>query len=182
VPKPAVYPNWAYFPRNTRAPEWAEDLVGIVEASHDEISTAVAKGPTSDNVLAAIATGLKAAGYLVEADKTKIGKIGRPVLFGNEGKAALTYEVDAFHPDLRLVIEVEAGRGAMNNADYRDIIRSSLILDADFFALLMPLRYRFQGGPKDGVRAYENTCAVLDAIYASRRLVLPFTGVLVVGY
>lgn len=65
-----------------------------------------------------------------------------PVLFGNGGLAEVSYEIDAFHDDLGVAVEVEAGRGAANNADYRDLIRTSLILDADFLAMLTPITYR----------------------------------------
>jgi hypothetical protein len=63
-------------------------------------------------------------------------------------------------------VEVEAGRGAAGNADYRDIVRTSLILD----------------GREHAIQAYERTRSHLDAIYASQRLKLPFEGVLLLGY
>ena len=76
-----------------------------------------------------------ALGYEIEAGKTASGKIRRPVLFGENGSARVAYEVDGFHPDLNIVLEIEAGRGAAGNADYRDLIRTSLIVDADFLIL-----------------------------------------------
>lgn len=102
----------------------------------------------------------------------------RPVLFGENGKAAVSYDIDAFNEEEGIAVEVEAGRGAANNADYRDIVRTSLILDANFLVLLTPVAYR----STTTVAAYRNTKAQLDAIYASNRLKLPFTGVLLVGY
>lgn len=76
-----------------------------------------------------------------------------------------------------------AGRGARGNAGYRDIVRTSLIVDAQFLALLLPLAYRHQSSGREiVVRAYEDARAQLDAIYASERLRLPFTGTLLVGY
>jgi hypothetical protein len=79
--------------------------------------------------------------------------IRRPVLFGENGKAEVNYEIDAFHDDLGVAVEVEAGRGAYNNADYRDIVRTSLILDARNLALLMPVRYRSMVGQRQSVSA-----------------------------
>jgi hypothetical protein len=46
--------------------------------------------------------------------------------------------VDAFHNDHGIVGEVAAGCTASNNATYRDIIRASLILDAQYLVLLLP--------------------------------------------
>jgi hypothetical protein len=86
--------------------------------------------------------GVQAQGYLVESGKTRAAKIFRPVLFGENGVPEVSYEIDAFHDGLGIAVEVEAGRGASNNADYRDIVTKSLILDAEYLALLMPVTYR----------------------------------------
>jgi hypothetical protein len=53
-------------------------------------------------------------------------------------------EVDAAHDGFGVVVEVEAGRGARGNAAYRDLVRTSLIVDARYLALLMPIVYRAQ--------------------------------------
>jgi hypothetical protein len=39
-------------------------------------------------------------------------RIRLPVLFGDGGQERVAYEVDAFHDDLGVVVEIEAGRGA----------------------------------------------------------------------
>ncbi len=63
------------------------------------------------------------------------------------------------------------------NADYRDIVRASLILDARYMTLLLPVRYRTtSGGREHAIHAYERTRNRLDAIYAFQRLKLPFEG------
>lgn len=41
--------------------------------------------------------------------------IRRPV--GESRRAVVAYDVDGFHPELGIVLEIEAGRGAANNAD-----------------------------------------------------------------
>lgn len=119
-------------------------------------------------------------GYSVEAGKKSMQKIHRPVLFGENGLTTVRYEIDAFHDELGIAVEVEAGRGAMGNAEYRDIVRTSLLLDANFMVLMMPLVYRH--GAKSRTLAYVSTRELLSAIYASDRLRLPFEGVLLIGY
>jgi hypothetical protein len=179
-----VYPAWSYFPRNVRPPRWAESFVEVVASVEATISTVEEKtGLGSDAVLKQLSLGLGALGYAVETGKTKDSKIFRPVLFGSNGKAEVSYEIDAFHDDLGIAVEVEAGRGAAGNADYRDIIRMSLILDARFMALLMPIKYRTtSAGKPSTIQAYDRTRNQFDAIYASQRLRLPFEGVLLIGY
>lgn len=71
------------------------------------------------------------------------------MLYGDNGVPAVSYEIDGFQDEWGAALEVEAGQGRANNNDYRDIVRTSLIL---------------------------------EAIYASTRLKLPFEGLLLVGY
>jgi hypothetical protein len=179
-----AYPQWSYFPRNVRPPQWAVSLAEVVAAAEPKISTVEKKtGLNSDAVLAELSPAMVALGYSVETGKTKAGKSFRPVLFGDNNATEVSYEIDAFHDELGIAVEVEAGRGAAGNADYRDIVRTSLILDARFMALLMPIRYRTtSSGREHAIPAYERTRSQLSAIYASQRLVLPFEGVLLVGY
>ncbi len=155
-----------------------DDFALVVAAAKEAIRTVGGQpGLSSDDVLKALSRGLTDIGYAVESGKTKDAKITRPVLFGENGSQEVYYEIDAFHDGLGIAVEVEAGRGAANNADYRDIVRTSLILDADYLALLMPITYE---GNKS--KPYSRTRGQLDAIYASSRLKLPFAGVLLVGY
>jgi hypothetical protein len=103
------------------------------------------------------------------------------VLFGENGKPEVSYEVDGFHAESNIVLEVEAGRGAANNADYRDLVRAGLMVGVDYLILAMMREYR-SGKQKQVIKSYEQTQKRLNAIYASDRLKLPLKGVLLVGY
>lgn len=174
--------SWSHYPRNIRPGDWVAPLLAVAGDQLTTISSLEKNGPDSDGVLKQLAPGLTALGYTVETSKRREDRVRRPVLFGAQGHEDVSYEVDAFHDGLGIAVEVEAGRGAQNNADYRDLIRAALIVDAKYFALFMPARYRFAGAPTGGVKAYDNSRNMLEAIYASRRLVLPFEGVLLIGY
>jgi hypothetical protein len=178
------YPSWNYYPRNVRPAPWAIDFTRVVANVEPIVSTHVPReGLTSDVVLASLAPGLSELGYSVERNKTAANRIRRPVLFGPQGQSTLTYEIDAFHDELGVVVEVEAGRGARGNAVYRDIVRTSLILDATYLALAVPIAYRHKSGERlVAVAAFKDASDQFDAIYASQRLRLPFDGVLLVGY
>lgn len=181
------YPSWSYYPRNVRPPQWVNELVAAANSIQDSINSTRDSDPEhdrkSDAILLRLRPGMELLGYQVETGKSRAQKISRPVLFGNDGKPEVSYEIDAFHDGLGIAVEVEAGRGAANGADYRDNVRTALLLDANYLALFMPLEYRFkQGGKVQNKPAYRNTQRQLDAIYASRRLQLPFVGVLLVGY
>ena len=92
-------------------------------------------------------------------------------------------EVDAIHDELGIIVEIEAGRGARGNAVYRDLIRASLVVDVRFLALGVMREYRhLSGGKTIRVLSFHDTRSILDAVYASGRLHLPFEGLLLFGY
>jgi hypothetical protein len=160
-------------------------VAGAFTAVSDQIDTRDPnhQGLTSDAVLAVLRPGLVALGFEIEAGKKKADKIRRPVLFGELGREDQAYEVDGFHPVEGIALEVEAGRGARGNAVYRDIIEASLLVDATYLVLAVMQEYRHQSGGRTViVRSYHDSRNLLDAIYASNRLVLPLEGVLLVGY
>jgi hypothetical protein len=93
-----VYPSWDYFPRNARPPEWVEPFIENVRAVEQSISTVERKtGLDSDRVLQELAAGLRGLGFAVESGKKASERIRRPVLFGSNGHAEVSYEIDAFH-------------------------------------------------------------------------------------
>jgi len=177
-----TYPLWKYYPLNAAPPDWARELVDAVNQQELRISTEHEyTGLDSDEVLAQLRPGFERLGYEVEKGKRSDQKVRRTVLFGENGEPEVNYDIDAFNDYLGIAVEVEAGRGASNNADYRDIVRTSLILDAKNLALLQPLKYRSNPDAKPTL-AYASTRAQLDALYQSRRLQLPFDGLLLIGY
>ncbi len=176
------YPAWKYYPLNSRPPEWVGEVVNVVNRCELDISTVDAHtGLSSDAVLEHLRPGLENLGFEVERGKSANQKVRRTVLYGENGRPAVNYDIDAFNDYLGVAVEVEAGRGAANNADYRDIVRTSLILDAKYLILMQPFAYRPNPTAKP-ISAYDNSKDQLDAIYASRRLTLPFEGILLLGY
>jgi hypothetical protein len=122
-------------------------------------------------------------GFVVEQGKTKTAKLPRPVFFGDEGAFLRTYEIDTFEPTRGIAMEVEAGRATMGNAIYRDLIQSSLMVDARFLVLAVPVEYRYKSGARTAKEpSYAKTYSVVEAIYGSPRLSLPFEGLLLIGY
>jgi hypothetical protein len=179
------YPRWRYFPSASPPPQWVGALIGVFAACQPSIDSRV-EHPTrmeSDAVLAQLRPGLQDAGYAVEQGKKAAGKLHRPVFFGDEGTYLRRYEIDAFHPDHGLALEVEAGRATMGNAIYRDLIQASLMVDVRVLALAVPLEYRYRNGSKTTREpSYAKTYSVVEALYGSPRLRLPFEGTLLIGY
>jgi hypothetical protein len=88
-----------------------------------------------------------------------------------------------FEPTRGIALEVEAGRATMRNAMYRDLIQASLMVDARFLVLAVPAEYRYKSGARTAREpSYAKTYSVVEAIYGSPRLALPFEGLLLIGY
>lgn len=170
---------WKFYPSAIEPPDWVSRVVAAFAAARPQIDSRLNAGVTSNAALAVLRPDLVRQGFEIEHGKTKAGTIRRPVLFGEVGRPVVAYEVDGFHPQHEIVLEVEAGRGAANNADYRDLIRASLMVDARYLVLAMMLRYGAGGTP---TKSYDQSRDRIDAIYASERLKLPLDGILLVGY
>lgn len=176
------FPAWKYYPPRSRPPHWVASLVECFASVREAIDSREVH-VTSDKALAALRPALVAMGFDVEAGKRHAEKIRRPVLFGEYGREEHSYEIDAFHPAGGIALEVEAGRGTLGNAIYRDLVQTSLLVDAEYLALALQLAYHYTSGGKQMIaQSYRDSRTLLDAIYASQRLQLPFQGVLLVGY
>jgi hypothetical protein len=177
------YPRYMFFPRTKSPPTWVAEVLGVFRKHRDKIDTKSAPHSISDEVLAILRPDLERIGFKVESGKRQTEKLLRPVLFGEMGSHDVKYEIDAFQETNKIVLEVEAGRSIMGNAIFRDIIQMSLMVDADHAVIAMPQVYRYKSGGKTMTnRAYEDGFGILDALWSSDRLHLPFKGLLLVGY
>ena len=117
--------RFSTFPRTEPPPSFVEDVVSVFRHHEGAIATETnAKGLKSDEVLAVLGPDLAGIGFQVEASKKRADKLERPVFFGENGIPTLRYEIDAYHPEWKCGLEVEAGRGWMGNAVYRDLVQA----------------------------------------------------------
>ncbi|MGA2877189.1 MAG: hypothetical protein ABSE82_16860 [Nitrososphaerales archaeon] len=177
------YPKWQYFPSFVQAPSWVDEFIDVISSHRIEIDSQSIANLTSDRVLSFIADDLARLGYQVETGKRALQKIRRPVLYGEEGIEKVSYEIDAFNDSIGIAVEIEAGRGARGNAVYRDLIRTSLIVGSKYLILGVMIEYRHQSSGKEVVvRSFDDARSLVEAIFSSGRLGLPFEGILLVGY
>jgi hypothetical protein len=175
--------KFATFPRTESPADFLQDLVGVFKRHEAVISTCnLAKGLTSDKVLALLRPDLDKLGFLVEAGKRTEQKIRRPVFFGENAQPSLQYEIDAWHPEWRAGLEVEAGRAWMGNAVYRDLIQALVMVNLEHLVLAVPNTYKYKNGGRDVIsNDYNNAVAVADALYGHSRVRMPFS-LCIVGY
>jgi 2-C-methyl-D-erythritol 4-phosphate cytidylyltransferase len=118
-------------------------------------------------------------GFLVETGKTNQQKIHVPVLYGNNGKVAKAFDADALHPGARFVIEVEAGRAVVNNQYLKDLFQACMMDGVDHLAIVVRNTYKSATMKSHD---FETVVKSFETIYASTRLRLPLSGILVIGY
>jgi hypothetical protein len=164
---------WQFYPRSEKAPHRIAEIAAVFTAHHEEISSAKFD-LNSNDVLAVVHDDLAQMGIEVESGKTKDQKIPRPVRFSRNGAAEKSFEVDGWDPQSSTIIEVEAGRGVVNNQWLKDLFEAFVIPDAKY--LVIAVRAEYKGG-KD----FESVATMLETLYGSR-LQIPLSGILLVGY
>ena len=166
--------NWQFYPKSTNAPAIAKTVVECFESVATEIESGVA-GLKSNEVLARVCPHLKTNGFLVETGKKAADKIPVPVLYGRNGQLEKSFDADALHVESGFVLEVEAGRGVVNNQFLKDLFQACMMSDVQYLGIAICNLY---GTNKD----FEIVCRFFDAMYASDRLKLPLKGILLIGY
>jgi len=167
--------NWQYFPKHSQAPTGLLKVVACFKESAEKIQSKGNVGQTSNEVLAKLRPGLQSIGFQVETGKTAEQKIKVPVLFGANGKVKKAFEADGYNAIEKIVIEVEAGRGVTNYQFLKDLFQACVMQDVDYAVIAVRNDYR-------GSDDYSKFVSFLDTLYASQRLKLPLTGILIVGY
>jgi hypothetical protein len=166
--------RWIYFPNSTKIAKHLEPVITAFEKKEPSISSDKCQ-LVSDKVLAAVADDLEAAGFMVERGKAKSDLIRVPVLYGENGKEALSFEVDAYDPKTQTVIEVEAGRAFTNYQFLKDFYECCMMQGVEYFCVAVRNDYK---GHKD----FDAICKFFSALFASQRMALPLKGILVIGY
>lgn len=166
--------EWIYFPKSHCAPEIICKVVeAFAHVAHEIDSHKY--DLISNDVLAKVSPGLQALGFKVERSKKSNEKISVPVLFGRNGKPEKSFDADAYHESEKIVVEVEAGRGVVNNQFLKDLFQASMMHDVNYCGIAVRKTYKRSAD-------FEYVVTFLETLYSSNRLQLPLQGVLVIGY
>ena len=166
--------NWQYFPKSDKIPSHLAEVIKVFEEKKDDIDSHK-KQHSSDKVLSFLRFGLEEINYQIEKSKKKADKIHVPVLFGQNGSLDKYFEADGLNEKTKTVIEVEAGRGVTNHQFLKDLFQASVMHDIDYLVISVRNLYRTS-------RDFEKVISFLDTLYASNRLKLPLSGILIIGY
>ncbi len=164
----------AYFPQSDRQSIFIDNIVDVFNFHEKEI-TSFQFNHKSNDVLNILATSLENLGFIVEINKKKSNKIIVPVLFGRNGNIEKHFEADALNKSERFVLEIEAGRGVLNNQFLKDLFQACMMQDVDYLGIAVRNKYLKSND-------FEKVYAFFDTLYKSSRLRLPFKGGLIIGY
>lgn len=166
--------NWLYYPKSDKPTPLVLDVVRSFEAAEHLIDSGKHEHP-SNFVLQQVAPHLMVLGFKVEVGKKSDDKIRVPVLFGLNGKLERSFEADAYHEVSGFVLEVEAGRGVVNNQFLKDLFQACMMHDVTTLGIAVRNVYRKN-------RDFEYVMRFFNTLYASNRLKLPLNGLLIIGY
>ncbi|HXQ37764.1 MAG TPA: hypothetical protein VN843_27390 [Anaerolineales bacterium] len=166
--------NWIYYPKSRKTSELVEQVINAFMTVADDIDS-TKNDLNSNAVLNKVADQLALIGFQVEKGKRASDRIPVPVLFGLNGKLEKHFDADAYHEAEGFVIEVEAGRGVVNNQFLKDLFQACMMHDVKYLAIAVRNNYKRNKDFNDVVRFF-------DTLYASNRLKLPLEGILLIGY
>ena len=129
----------------------------------------------SEQIAKIVQKDLEDLEFRIETGKKKNEKIKIPVLFGENGRIIKSFDVDGYHEEFKTVLEVEAGRGVMNNQFLKDFFEACIMVNVDYCIIAVRDTYLKQ---KD----FEKVKDFFDSMYASGRMTIPLKGLLIVGY
>lgn len=169
--------NWAYYSNQetNSVDSTSQALICIFESFNSTIRKRYAN-LSSNNVLELIRPSLIDIGFRVEGEINNLGqrriRIG---LKGLDGNTVKEYYVDALNEQARYIIEVEAGQAIDNYKILKDLFEACVYPDSDYLCIAVRNVYI-----KD--HDFEKARQIMDSLYASKRLIIPLMGVLIIGY
>lgn len=166
--------NYQLFPRSVGITDEIQKVIQCFELIYDQI-----KSPDnelkSDEVLGVLRPHLERIDFTIESGKSIGQKIPVPVLFGRNNTVDQSFNADGTSNDGKLVLEVEAGRAIINYAFLKDVFQASMMYGVEYLILAVRNDYK---GNKD----FEKIYTFLETMYINNRIILPLTGIVLIGY
>jgi hypothetical protein len=166
--------QWQLFPKSQ---EISPHLLQVVQAFKNKYMEIDSNkfDLSSNQVLNTLCPEFENIGFKIERSKIKEDKIKVPVLFGRNGVLEKSFDADGYNPETRTVLEVEAGRGVVNNQFLKDFFQACMMHNVDNLVIAVRLTY------KKG-QDFEVVIRFFETLFASGRLQLPLRSILIIGY
>lgn len=166
--------NWVLFPHSVKPDDMSRSIVEIFSKSEAMIDSEKFTYE-SNEVLKILEPELQKLGFQVEKSKKAEDKIHVPVLYGMNGRVEKSFEADGYHPECQYVLEVEAGRGYVNNQFLKDFFEACVMINVDKLCIAVRNKYKASND-------FDKVCRFFDSLYASNKLQIPLSSLLIIGY
>ncbi len=166
--------NWFHFPQSSKPSEMMLQTIAAFDRVHECVDSRKFD-LSSNDVLAKVSPELLRIGFRVESGKKKDEKISVPVFYGQNGSVEKSFDADAFHEREGIVVEVEAGRGVVNNQFLKDLFQACMMDGVSQLCIAVRNQYK-------GQRDFATVVTFMHRLFASQRLALPLRSVVIVGY
>ncbi|MDI9365982.1 MAG: hypothetical protein QM541_13580 [Flavobacterium sp.] len=166
--------RYQLFPRSFGITEQIREAILCFENNHHLIDSHHFNY-SSNQILEVVRKDLELIKFKVERSKTKDDKIRVPVLFGLNSRIDKFFDADGISEDLKIVLEVEAGRAYRNNQFLKDIFQTCMMPSVEYLILAVRNTYA-------GTDDFESIFAFLETLYINGRLQLPLKGIVLIGY
>lgn len=162
------------FPRSRGLSPEMENIVACFKNNADAIDSTIHDYESND-VLEIVRPDLEKINFRIEKGKTKNALIQVPVLFGENNNPDKFFNADGVSQDGKIVLEVEAGRGYVNNQFLKDIFQACMMYEVEYLVLAVRNKYKSSDD-------FKKIYTFLETLYISNRLQLPLKGILLIGY
>jgi hypothetical protein len=166
--------RYQLFPRSFGITEQVREVILCFEKNHVFIDSHKFN-LSSNEVLEVVRLDLEELRFTIERSKSRDDKIRVPVLFGLNNKIDKFFDADGISNDLKIVLEVEAGRAYRNNQFLKDIFQACMMPSVEYLILAVRNTYA-------GTDDFESIFAFIETLYINGRLQLPLKGIVLIGY
>jgi hypothetical protein len=166
--------RYQLFPRSFGMIPEVKQVVEVFENHYEQIKSSTHE-LKSDEVLSVLRYDLEKIDFKVETNKTQEGKIKIPVLYSLNGQEDKFFYADAVSHNQKIIVEVEAGRGYVNNQFLKDIFQACMMPYAEY--LVVAVRNDYKGNDD-----FYKIFLYLETLYINGRLKLPLQGIVLIGY
>jgi len=166
--------EWQYYPKSDYPSDTLIKVINVFKEKEGKINSNEHK-LSSNKVLSEVRKGLQNLGFEVEKGKKKVDMIYVPVLFGKNGIKEKSFNADGYHPNEKIVIEIEAGRAVTNYQFLKDLFQACMMKDIIYLIIAVRRLYNKK-------HDFQTVTNFFDTLYVSRRLDLPLKGILIIGY
>lgn len=166
--------RYQLFPRSFGITEQVKEAIQCFVNNHHLIDSQLFNY-SSNEVLEIVRLDLELIKFTIERSKSKDDKIRVPVLFGLNNKIDKFFDADGISEDLKIVLEVEAGRAYRNNQFLKDVFQACMMPSVEY--LILAVRNTYSGSDD-----FASIFAFLETLYINGRLQLPLKGIVLIGY